>query len=177
MVNQPPFVRKNGNIVRVQNDPLQRVEITNALLEITPPELLPLFNTMKDIDFMFDMPGISRFRVNYCRGLGQPECVIRIIPYKIPTLDSLQLPSIISEFKNLKNGIVLVTGPTGSGKSTTLAALIDQINTETAKHIITIEDPCEYVYTCKKSRVTQRVVGTDTASFADGIKYALRQDP
>lgn len=177
MVNERPFVRKNGNIVRVQGDPLQRVEITNALLEITPPELLPLFNTMKDIDFMFEIPGVSRFRINYCRAMGLPECVIRLIPYNVPSLASLELPSVIADFKNLKNGIVLVTGPTGSGKSTTLAALIDEINSESAKHIVTIEDPCEYIYTCKKSRITQRVVGSDTESFAAGIKYALRQDP
>ena len=177
MVGQPPFIRKNGTMVRVQAPPLQRVEITNALLEISPPTLLPSFNTMKDIDFMFDMPGVSRFRVNYCKGLGMPECVIRLIPYNIPSIKALGLPDVISTFKEMKNGIVLITGPTGSGKSTTLASLIEEINAETAKHIITIEDPCEYVYTCKKSRVTQRVVGLDTESFADGIKYALRQDP
>ncbi len=177
MAGEPPFIRKNGNMMRVNNPSLQRVEITNALLEITPPTLLSSFNTMKDIDFMFEIPGCSRFRVNYCRGLGMPEVVMRVIPYNIPSLDDLGLPKVISDFKQLKNGIVLITGPIGSGKSTTLASLIEELNTQTSKHIITIEDPVEYVYTSKKSRITQRVVGADTETFASGLKAALRQDP
>lgn len=177
MCGEAPFIRKNGQMIRVTHPPLERVELTNALLEIAPAALLPSFNVMKDIDFMYEIPGCSRFRVNYCRGLGMPEVVIRVIPYNIEPLSSLGLPETISNFKNLKNGIVLVTGPTGSGKSTTLAALIEEINTQSAKHIITIEEPIEYVYKSKKSRVTQRAVGTDTESFADGLKYALRQDP
>lgn len=177
MCGEAPFIRKNGQMVRVTHPPLERVELTNALLEIAPATLLPSFNVMKDIDFMYEIPGCSRFRVNYCRGLGMPEVVIRVIPYDIAPLSTLSLPETISNFKNLKNGIVLVTGPTGSGKSTTLAALIEEINTQVAKHIITIEEPIEYVYKSKKSRVTQRAVGTDTESFADGLKYALRQDP
>lgn len=138
--------QKNGQMIRVNHPPLERVELTNALLEIAPATLLPSFNVMKDIDFMFELPGCSRFRVNYCRGLGMPEVVIRVIPYNIQPLKELELPETISQFKNLKNGIVLVTGPTGSGKSTTLASLIEEINTQTAKHIITIEEPIEYVY-------------------------------
>lgn len=177
MCGEAPFIRKNGQMIRVTHPPLERVELTNALLEIAPAALLPSFNVMKDIDFMYEIPSCSRFRVNYCRGLGMPEVVIRVIPYNIEPLSSLGLPETISNFKNLKNGIVLVTGPTGSGKSTTLAALIEEINTQSAKHIITIEEPIEYVYKSKKSRVTQRAVGTDTESFADGLKYALRQDP
>lgn len=177
MCGDAPFIRKNGQMMRVTNPALERVELTNALLEIAPPSLLPSFNVMKDIDFMYEIPGCSRFRVNYCRGLGMPEVVIRVIPYEIQSLAELGLPQTIADFKKLKNGIVLVTGPTGSGKSTTLASLIEEINTQTAKHIITIEEPIEYVYKSKKSRITQRAVGNDTASFADGLKYALRQDP
>lgn len=177
MAGDAPFIRKNGNMMRVNNPPLERVELTNALLEIAPPTLLPSFNTMKDIDFMYEIPGCARFRVNYCRGLGMPEVVIRAIPFNIPSLSELELPQTISDFKKLKNGIVLITGPTGSGKSTTLASLIEELNTQTAKHIITIEDPVEYVYTSKKSRITQRVVGVDTESFSSGMRAALRQDP
>lgn len=177
MCGDAPFIRKNGQMMRVTNPPLERVEVTNALLEIAPSSLLPSFNTMKDIDFMFEIPGCSRFRVNYCRALGMPEVVIRVIPYEIKPLEELGLPKTISDFKTLKNGIVLVTGPTGSGKSTTLAALIEEINVQNSKHIITIEEPIEYVYKSKKSRITQRAVGTDTETFADGLKYALRQDP
>ena len=177
MCGDAPFIRKNGQMMRVTNPALARVELTNSLLEIAPPSLLPSFNVMKDIDFMYEIPGCSRFRVNYCRGLGMPEVVIRVIPYEIQSLAELGLPQTIADFKKLKNGIVLVTGPTGSGKSTTLASLIEEINIQTAKHIITIEEPIEYVYKSKKSRITQRAVGNDTASFADGLKYALRQDP
>lgn len=177
MTGDAPFIRKNGQMMRVTNPALERVELTNALLEIAPPALLPQFNVMKDVDFMYELPGCSRFRVNYCRSLGMPEVVIRVIPYNIPSLAELGLPETIANFKKLKNGIVLVTGPTGSGKSTTLASLIEEINTQTAKHIITIEEPIEYVYKSKKSRITQRAVGPDTQSFADGLKYALRQDP
>lgn len=177
MAGDAPFIRKNGQMMRINNPPLERVELTNALLEIAPPTLLPSFNTMKDIDFMYEIPGCARFRVNYCRGLGMPEVVIRAIPFDIPSLKDLELPETIADFKKLKNGIVLITGPTGSGKSTTLAALIEELNTQTAKHIITIEDPVEYVYKSKKSRITQRVVGVDTESFASGMKAALRQDP
>lgn len=177
MCGDAPFIRKEGQMMRINNPPLERVELTNALLEIAPPSLLPSFNVMKDIDFMYEIPGVSRFRVNYCRSLGLPEVVIRVIPYSVPSLSELGLPQVIANFKNIKNGIVLVTGPTGSGKSTTLASLIEEINTQTAKHIITIEEPIEYVYKSQKSRVTQRAVGADTESFADGLKYALRQDP
>lgn len=177
MCGDAPFIRKNGQMIRVTNPALERVELTNALLEIAPSSLLPSFNVMKDIDFMYEIPGCSRFRVNYCKGLGLPEVVVRVIPYEIPSLAELGLPEAIANFKKLKNGIVLVTGPTGSGKSTTLASLIEEINTQTAKHIITIEEPIEYIYKSKKSRITQRAVGTDTESFADGLKYALRQDP
>lgn len=177
MCGDAPFIRKNGQMIRVTNPALERVELTNSLLEIAPPSLLPSFNVMKDIDFMYEIPGCSRFRVNYCKGLGLPEVVVRVIPYEIPSLAELGLPEAIANFKKLKNGIVLVTGPTGSGKSTTLASLIEEINTQTAKHIITIEEPIEYIYKSKKSRITQRAVGTDTESFADGLKYALRQDP
>ena len=177
MSGDAPFIRKNGQMMRVSNPPLERVELTNSLLEIAPPSLLPSFNVMKDIDFMYELPGVARFRVNYCRGMGLPEVVIRVIPYEIQTLAELGLPPTIADLKKIKNGIVLVTGPTGSGKSTTLAALIEEINTQTAKHIITIEEPIEYVYKSKKSRITQRAVGSDTESFADGLRYALRQDP
>lgn len=177
MAGEAPFIRKNGSMMRVNHPPLERAELSNALLEIAPATLLPSFNTMKDIDFMYEIPGCARFRVNYCRGLGMPEVVIRAIPFNIPSLAALELPKTIADFKKLKNGIVLITGPTGSGKSTTLAALIEELNTQTAKHIITIEDPVEYVYTSKKSRITQRVVRVDTESFSSGLRSALRQDP
>ncbi len=177
-VGEPPFVRKNGEMRRVAGkDPLTRAEITNALLALAPATLLPTFNTEKDIDFVYEIPGLSRFRVNYSRECGDPACVIRNIPFKIPTLEELKLPEVLKNFTKMHNGIILVTGPTGSGKSTTLASLISEINNTQAKHIITIEEPIEYMFPSKKSRVSQRQIGMDTSCFEDGIKYSLRQDP
>ena len=126
---------------------------------------------------MYEVKGCSRFRVNYNRQLGMPALVIRNIPYDIPKLEELALPKTLDNIVQQQNGIVLVTGPTGSGKSTTIAALINKINQTAARHIVTIEDPIEYVYESAKSIVSQRQVEVDTKSYADGIKYSLRQDP
>ena len=126
---------------------------------------------------MYEIKGCSRFRVNYNRQLGMPALVIRNISYSIPKLQDLSLPSALNNIVKQPNGIVLVTGPTGSGKSTTIASLIDEINQTEARHIVTIEDPIEYVFESAKSIVSQRQVEVDTKSFADGIKYSLRQDP
>ena len=147
------------------------------IIEIAPPSLADNILNCLDIDFMCEIKGCSRFRVNYNRQLGRPALVIRNIPYGIPAIRDLCLPEVLNEIIDYQNGLVLVTGPTGSGKSTTLASLINQICISSSKHIITIEDPVEYIFTCQKSIISQRQVGIDTQSFADGIKYALRQDP
>lgn len=177
MVGQPPYIRKNGFMKKVNMPELQRVQISDALVTIAPSTILQQFNTHKDIDFIYELKGCSRFRVNYSRRLGNPAVVIRNIPYEIPTITDLMLPDVLRVLTKYQNGIVIVTGPTGSGKSTTLASMLNEINSSTSKHIITIEDPIEYIYECKKSMVSQRQLGVDTTSFADGIKYALRQDP
>lgn len=177
MVGASPYIRRNGFIIKTKIPPLTKEDVDNAILDIVPAPIRDKIFTMCDVDFMYEIKDSSRFRVNYNRQLGQPALVIRNIPYKIPELKDLSLPEVLYSFANYQNGIVLVTGPTGSGKSTTIASIINQINTHSPKHIITIEDPVEYVYENHKSVVSQRQVGVDTATFADGIKYALRQDP
>ena len=176
-VGQSPFVRKNGFIEKINYAPLTKEQLDEAVMEIIPMSLRDDIALACDVDFMFEIKGCSRFRVNYNRQMGMPALVIRNIPYQIPTLKELELHTVLNDVIRYQNGIILVTGPTGSGKSTTLASLINQISINEAKHIITIEDPVEYVFNCQKSIISQRQVGVDTANFADGIKYALRQDP
>jgi len=176
-VGHPPYIRKNGFIKKTNMHPLTKEEVDNAILDIAPTAIRDKILTLCDVDFMCEIKGCSRFRVNYNRQLGMPGLVIRNISYNIPNLKDLSLPEVLYSFTEYKNGIILVTGPTGSGKSTTIASLINQINITSAKHIVTIEDPIEYVFECKKSIVSQRQVGVDTKSYSDGIKFALRQDP
>lgn len=176
-VGQAPYIRKNGYIRKISMDALTKEDLDMAVLEIVPLSVRDSVLSMKDLDFMYEIKGCSRFRVNYNRQLGQPALVIRNIPYGIPQLKDLSLPDVLNKVIDYQNGIILVTGPTGSGKSTTLASLINEISIKTSKHIITIEDPIEYVFNCQKSIISQRQVGVDTESFSDGIKYALRQDP
>ena len=176
-VGYPPFLRRNGFIIRTSLPELTKGDIDNAILEIAPTAIRDAILTRMDVDFMYEIKGVSRFRINYNRQMGMPGLVIRNIPYQIPTLQELQLPDLLETVIKHQNGIVLVTGPTGCGKSTTIASLINQINMTQTKHIVTIEDPVEYVFNCQKSIISQRQIGVDTANFSDGIKYALRQDP
>lgn len=176
-VNEHPVIRVDGQITKV-NMPF----LTEEDLEMISDVLLPQYfrnkiNSIFDLDFAYEIPGCSRFRINFRRQLGKAALVIRMIPYNIKKISELMLPESIEQFASLNNGLVLVTGPTGSGKSTTIASLIDYINTHYPKHIITIEDPIEFIFTNKKSIVSQRQVLIDTPNFPNGIKYALRQDP
>lgn len=176
-VGYPPFIRKNGFVKRINLPVLTKETIEEAILEIAPTKIKDSILSKYDADFMFEIPGCSRFRVNYNRQMGFPGLVIRNIPYKIPTPDELNLPEILQDVIKHQSGIILVTGPTGSGKSTTLASLIQELSRSSSKHIVTIEDPVEYVFNSQKSIVSQRQVEVDTDTFANGIKYALRQDP
>ena len=160
-VGHPPYIRKNGFIKKTNMAPLSKEELDSAILEIAPTAIRDEILTLCDVDFMYEIRGCSRFRVNYNRQLGMPGLVIRNISYNIPQLKDLELPDILHSFVEYQNGIILVTGPTGSGKSTTIASLINQINQTASKHIITIEDPIEYVFGCKKSIVSQRQVAVD----------------
>lgn len=172
-----PVVRIDGKIVKVNMPKLTENDIEKAYDFMVPPHFTDKISTLFDLDFAYEIPGISRFRVNFSRQLGKGALVIRTIPYNIRTVSQLKLPESIEQFATLNNGLVLVTGPTGAGKSTTIASLIDYININYPKHIVTIEDPVEFIFTNKKSIVSQRQVLIDTPTFPDGIKYALRQDP
>lgn len=172
-----PALRIDGKITKVNMPALSSDDFTNILEKLLPNHFSEKFNDAFDLDFAYEISGYSRFRVNFSRQLGKFGLVIRTIPYNIKKITSLYLPEAIEQFATLNNGLVLITGPTGSGKSTTIASLIDYININYPKHIVTIEDPVEFIYTNKKSIVSQRQVAIDTASFPDGIKYALRQDP
>lgn len=177
-VDEHPLVRKDGKILRISNvERLTEYDIQAALTELLPSILRNRADQVFDLDFAYEIKDVSRFRVNMSRQLGKLALVIRTISYNIPKVKDLGLPVSIEQFSALNNGIILVTGPTGSGKSTTIASLIEHINSTSQKHIITIEDPIEYIYTNKKSVVSQRQIDIDTPSFPDGVKYALRQDP
>lgn len=177
IVGQPPFIRKNGFMKRVAMPAIKPDDLNKALSQIAPQNIFQFLNTEKDMDFIYEIPACSRFRINYSRRLGNPAIVVRNIPYDIPTVKDLCLPSVVSSFSQFQSGLIIITGPTGSGKSTTLASIINMINAEEYKNIITIEDPIEYIFDCKRSMVSQRQLGPDVTSFANGVKYALRQDP
>ncbi len=177
-VDEHPLVRKDGKIIRISNvEKLTEYDVQSALNELLPIILRNRADQVFDLDFAYEIKDVSRFRINMSRQLGKLALVIRTISYKIPKVKELGLPKSIEQFSALNNGIVLVTGPTGSGKSTTLASLIEHINSTSPKHIVTIEDPIEFIYTNKKSVVSQRQIEIDTPSYPDGVKYALRQDP
>lgn len=177
-VDEYPVVRKDGKILKISNfGQLTEAELNTSFSELLPSFLMNKVTQLFDFDFSYEIKDVSRFRVNMSRQLGKLALVIRIIPYEILKITELYLPQSIEKFAEMNNGIVLVTGPTGSGKSTTLASLIESINLSMQKHIITIEDPIEFVYTNKKCIISQRQVEVDTPTFPDGVKYALRQDP
>ena len=172
-----PAIRVAGQIMRINLPPLTDEDMNTAIASIAPEHLKDRISQFFDIDFSYEIKNCSRFRVNLGHQLAKNALVFRTIPYNIKSFEELGLPKTIESFADFNNGIVLITGPTGSGKSTTIAALIDYINEKYAKHIITIEDPVEFIYTNKKSIVSQRQLLIDTPSFSDGVKYALRQDP
>lgn len=176
-VDDRPAIRKDGKIVKIDMPALSEDDISEILNVIVPKSAKTRANSVFDLDFSYEIKGVSRFRVNLSRQLGRSALVIRNIPYSIKGFEDLNLPKSLEQFAHLNNGIVLVTGPTGSGKSTTLASLIDYINATYQKHIITIEDPIEFIFTSKKSVISQRQVQVDTACFPEGVKYAMRQDP
>lgn len=176
-VNEHPVIRKDSKIIKADLPKLTFEDLEEVVTTVIPKALKTEANSAYDLDFSYEIKGLSRFRINLSRQLGSSALVIRSIPYKIKTIEELKLPLSLEKFATLNNGLVLVTGPTGSGKSTTLASLIDHININYQKHIITIEDPIEYSFESKKSIISQRQIGLDTPSFADGVKFAMRQDP
>jgi twitching motility protein PilT len=173
---QPPKMRVHGDIVAIRDSLLTHSEMEQMLSEVAGPKRWENFVKKGDADLAYELNSDSRFRCNLHRQLHGYGGIFRLIPNKIATLEQLGVPQVIKKFANLKGGLVLVTGPTGSGKSTTLAALVDFINSSYARHIITIEEPIEFVHNNKLSIITQREVGEDTHSFADGLRNAMRED-
>ncbi len=173
----PPILRINGQLFRHRTEPLTPEQTKNIVYSFITEAQRKQFEEKKELDFSLAVGDHHRFRVNVYRQKEAVTAALRPIPEKIPSLENLGLPSQVSKLAGAKQGLVLVTGPTGSGKTTTQAALIDLINTERACHVITVEDPIEYVHSHKRSIVDQREVGGDTHSFAAALKYVLRQDP
>ena len=176
-VGERPMIRKNGLIIKSKLAPMTKEIMIDIINFITPSFLSAHIGRETDMDFSYQVPGVSRFRVNVSQSMYTPNIVFRRIPFEIAKLSDLGLPQSMQQFSEYNNGLVLVTGPTGSGKSTTLSSLIDYINEHFQKHIITIEDPVEFIFDDKLCKVSQRQVGIDTPTFATGVKYALRQDP
>jgi twitching motility protein PilT len=173
---QPPKIRRHGDVVPIREEILTGEEMNYMLSEICTPKKWEQYQQKGDLDFAYEMNEDSRFRCNYLKQVHGLGAVFRLIPTKIATLDDLRLPPVIKEFGHLRGGLVLVTGPTGSGKSTTLAALIDYINSNFSRHIVTIEEPIEFVHSNKKSVITQREVPEHSPNFPTGLKAALRED-
>ncbi len=173
---QPPKMRKHGDVAPIREGVVTREEALSMLSEVCGPHNWEIFEERGDFDFAYEMDAASRFRCNYLKQANGYGAVFRLIPTKIATLEQLGIPAVVKEFGHLRGGLVLVTGPTGSGKSTTLAALIDYINENFSRHIVTIEEPIEFVHDNKRSVITQREVPGDSASFPAGLKAALRED-
>lgn len=174
---QPPKMRAHGAVSIMPGfEVLHGEDFQNLLAEICDPKAFDTYLRGGDLDFAYEMDETSRFRCNYLKQIHGLGAVFRLIPTQIATLEQLGVPEVVKEFAKMRAGIVLVTGPTGSGKSTTLAALIDYINIHSNRHIITIEEPIEFVHSSKNSIITQREVPIQAASFADGLRAALRED-
>lgn len=178
VVGSQPMIRTHGRLNFITNEPvLDAATISQMVMETMRPEQKEHFLSDKEWDYSYAMPGVARFRVNAYTQKGTVAAAYRLIPEIIPTIDDLKLPTICHTFAQLHQGFILVTGPTSQGKSSTLAAIIEEINATRAEHIITIEDPVEFVYQNKKSIISQREVGNDTQSFARALKSSLREDP
>src|SRR5947199_306333 len=173
---QPPKMRRHGDVMPIRTEPVTRDEAAGMLSEICAPQSWELFEERGDLDFAYEMDELSRFRCNFLKQTNGYGAVFRLIPTKIATLDELGIPEAVKRFGQFRGGLVLVTGPTGSGKSTTLAALIDYVNETFPRHIVTIEEPIEFVHSNKRSIITQREVPVDCVSFPNGLKAALRED-
>src|SRR5229473_1115151 len=175
--SNPPMLRINGDLVRVDFPPLQSNELKTMVYEIAPEGKIKVFEETSDVDFGYEVPGVARYRANFFQQKYGISAVFRLIPPNVMTLDELGLPPVLKKFSMLKRGLVLVTGPTGSGKSTTLAAMVDYANLQRKDHIITVEDPIEFVHRSQQSLVNHREVGVHTKSFASALRGALREDP
>ena len=176
--NRPPHLRLDERLVAMDHPPLSGNDVRDLAYSLIAPEKVERFERWKELDFAFSVEGLARFRANYFIQQGYVGAAIRMLPFRILSFSELGLPvKIMTDFCEKPKGLVLVTGATGSGKTTTLAAMVDYLNTNKDYHMVTIEDPIEYTHTSKRSIVDQREVGSDTQSFAQGLKHVLRQDP
>ena len=176
-VGTPPVVRVDGKLQRLNQDMLTAEQTKKLAYSMLNEKQKLKFEQNWELDFSFGIENMSRFRCNIFMQRGNVAVALRQIPYKVKTFEELGLPKVIAEFAKLPRGLVLVTGPTGSGKSTTLASVIDKINKERPVHIITVEDPIEYLHRHQTALINQREVFADTPSFSSALKYALREDP
>jgi len=175
--SSPPVLRLDGRLTRMNYEPFSPPQLQRMMYEIISDENIQKFETTLELDFSYQLPRRARFRVNMYRDKGAVAAAFRLIPQKIPTVEQLNLPPILKTLCEKPRGLIIVTGPTGSGKSTSLAAMINHINTNFAHHIITIEDPIEYLHEHKQSLINQREVGADTKSFLNALRGSLREDP
>lgn len=176
-VGVPPILRIDGQLYRTNFQPATPKQTQRLIYEILTDEQIQRFENTLELDFSYALQDVARFRVNVYKERGCIAAAFRLIPRRIPTVRELELPPILEELASRPRGLILVTGPTGHGKSTTLAAMIDYINRTKSVHIITIEDPIEYLHQHKKSIINQRELGEDTRSFPNALRAALRQDP
>ena len=174
---EPPILRIYGKLHRAPFPVLSNAQLNETLVGMMTPTQRELFERVADVDFSYSLPETDRFRVNVHRQRGAVEGAFRRLPAAVPTLKELGLPLVVNEFTRLPSGLVLVTGPVGTGKSTTLAAIIEQINRERSCLVISIEDPIEYQHVNKKAVIKQREISVDTPSFESALRHALRQDP
>jgi len=178
VAGSPAIFRIDGSLTPANGvASLTAEDINEAFLQLTTPEEREHFHRQLELDFGYTMPDVGRLRCNAAQQRGSISLAVRLLPPKIPTIDELGLPQICKELALKPRGLVIVTGPTGSGKSTTIAAMIHHLNTQETRKVVTIEDPIEYVYPSMKCSVTQRQLGSDTLSFANALKHILRQDP
>jgi twitching motility protein PilT len=176
-VGLPPLARMDGDLVPLKYRELTNEETRNLIDEILAPDQRSAFEARGAVDLSYSSPDVGRFRINVCRHSGGIAAICRVIPERAPRLADLGLPKVVSRFTRLNSGLVLVTGSAGTGKSTTLASMIEEINRERSLNIITLEDPIEFIYESKQSLVVQREVGRHVPSFRDGLRASLREDP
>lgn len=176
-VGIPPTLRIDGKLIAINNTPLTMEDTLDLIHQALTVNQIRELEDKGELDFSYSSPGVGRYRVNAYRQRGSYGMALRIIPMRIPAMKELGLPKIMSDLARLPRGLILVTGPTGSGKSTTLASMIDQINRERNCHILTLEDPLEYLHRHNKSIVNQREIGNDSMTFGSALRGALRQDP
>lgn len=176
-VGVPPIIRKDGGLKKLNYESFKPIILQRVIYDILNDEQIQRFEEQWELDISYYVQNLARFRVNIFKDRGAIAGAFRIIPVKTPTIEEMGLPKVLHELVNKPRGLILVTGPTGSGKTTTLAAMVHKINTEKSEHIITIEDPVEFVHEHAMSLVNQREVGTDTKEFGNALRAAMREDP